>query len=85
MIKSIRNIELALGTGKKAPSPSEKKNIAISRKSIVAATKIKKGEVFTEENLTVKRPGLGISPMKWFDILGEKAIRDFTEDELIEI
>ncbi len=85
MVSSIRNIEKALGSGNKEPSPSEKKNMAIARKSIVAAKKIKKGETLTEENITTKRPGFGISPMKWFDILGTTAIRDFEEDELIEV
>ena len=66
-------------------SESEKKNIAIARKSIVAACDIKAGEVFTEQNLTVKRPGNGISPMRWEEVIGLKAKRDFREDELIEI
>lgn len=85
MVNSIRNIEKALGSGAKTPSPSEKKNMAIARKSIVAAKKIKKGETLTEETITTKRPGSGISPMKWFDVLGTTAIRDFDEDELIEL
>ena len=85
MVASIRNIEKALGTGNKTPSPSEKKNISVARKSIVAARNIKAGEVFTEENITVKRPGTGISPMKWNEVLGTKAVRNFDEDELIEL
>lgn len=85
MVRAIRNIEAALGSGIKEPSKSEKKNIAIARKSIVAAKSIKKGETLTEDNLTVKRPGTGISPMKWLDVIGTKAIRDFEEDELIEL
>ena len=85
MVKCIRNIEKAIGTGEKTPSPSEKKNIAVARKSIVAKTKIKTGDVFTEQNITAKRPGTGLSPMKWFDVLGKTALRDFEEDELIEI
>lgn len=85
MVASIRNIELSLGTGVKSVSKSESKNIAIARKSIVAAQNIKAGEVFTECNLTVKRPGSGISPMKWNYILGKIAKRDFEEDELIEL
>ena len=86
MVSSIRNIEKAVGgDGTKHVSESEKKNIAIARKSIVAACDIKAGEVFTEQNLTVKRPGNGISPMKWDEIIGKTAIRDFAEDELIEI
>lgn len=83
MVRAIRNIEKAIGSGEKTPSPSEKKNMAIARKSIVAKARIKAGELFTEENITVKRPGTGISPMKWFDVLGTRAVRDFDEDELI--
>ena len=86
MVSAIRNIEKAVGgDGTKHVSESEKKNIAIARKSIVAACDIKAGEVFTEQNLTVKRPGNGISPMKWDEIIGKTAIRDFSEDELIEL
>lgn len=85
MVNSIRNIEIALGNGIKQPAESEKKNIEIARKSIVAKNKIKSGDIFTEENITVKRPGNGISPMKWFDVIGKFAQRDFDEDELIEI
>ena len=85
MVSAIRNIEKSLGDGIKTPSSSEKKNIAVARKSIVAKTKIKAGDIFSEENITVKRPGTGISPMKWFEVLGAKAARDFDEDELIEL
>jgi N,N'-diacetyllegionaminate synthase len=85
MVSSIRNIERAIGSGVKEPSPSEKKNIAIARKSIVAAINITKGEIFTENNLTVKRPGSGISPMQWDEVIGKKAVRDFEADELIEL
>lgn len=85
MVSSIRNIEKALGSGVKAPSPSEKKNIAAARKSIVAKKTIAKGDVFTEDNITVKRPGTGISPMKWFDIIGKTSLYDFREDELIKL
>jgi N,N'-diacetyllegionaminate synthase len=85
MVTAIRNIEKALGTGIKAPSASEKKNIEIVRKSIVAKRAIKSGEVFTEDNLTTKRPGTGISPMRWHEVIGKKAIRDFYEDELIDL
>lgn len=86
MVSAIRNIEKAVGgDGTKHVSESEKKNIAIARKSIVAACDIKAGEVFTEQNLTVKRPGNGISPMRWEEVIGLKAKRDFREDELIEI
>ena len=83
MIAGIRNIEVALGDGKKICSSLEKKNIIVARKSIVARRDIKKGELLTEENITTKRPGNGISAMKWFEVLGTKAIRDFGEDELI--
>ena len=85
MVSAIRNIEKALGSAEKKISDSERKNIAIARKSIVAATNIKNGEVLTEENITVKRPGTGISPMRWEEVLGTTAVRDFQEDELIEI
>lgn len=85
MVSSIRNIEKALGNGDKTPSPSEKKNITVARKSIVAAKSIKAGEILTVENVTVKRPGTGISPMKWNKVLGRRAVRDFEEDELIEV
>ena len=86
MVSAIRNIEKAVGgDGTKHVSESEKKNIAIARKSIVAACDIKAGEVFTEQNLTVKRPGDGISPMRWEEVLGQKAKKDFNEDELIEL
>lgn len=85
MVDSIRHIELALGNGMKQPAESEKKNMAVARKSIIACKEIKSGEIFTEENLTVKRPGDGISPMRWFDIIGKPAPRDFEEDELIEL
>lgn len=85
MVSSIRNIEEALGSPNKTVSDSERENIAIARKSIVAAKNIKKGEVLTIDNLTTKRPGTGISPMRWNEVLGSKAIRDFVEDEVIEI
>ena len=83
MVLSIRNVEAALGDGTKQPSEAEKKNIAIARKSIVAKCDIKKGETFTEENLTTKRPGNGISPMKWNEVLGKVASKSFSVDELI--
>lgn len=83
MVCAIRNIEQALGDGEKKPSPSERKNIPVARKSIVAKRKISKGEVFTEENLCVKRPGDGINPMRWFEILGTVADRCYEEDEQI--
>lgn len=83
MVSSIRNIEQALGTGHKEISASERKNIEIARKSIVAACPIKQGEMLTEENLTVKRPGNGISPMKWNEVIGTIALKDFEEEEMI--
>lgn len=85
MVEAVRNIEAALGDGKKRPSESEKKNIEIARKSIVARCPIRAGELFTEDNLTTKRPGSGISPMRWNEIVGKTAVRDFAEDELIEV
>lgn len=83
MVKAIRNIEKALGSGIKKPSKSELSNIEIVRKSLVAKKKIKKGDIFTTDNISVKRPGGGISPIKWDDIIGTKAMRDYTEDEFI--
>lgn len=85
MVAGIRRIEKALGSDEKTVSPSERKNIPIARKSIIARRVICKGEELTEENLAVKRPGSGISPMRWFEVLGTKAVRDFQEDELIEL
>lgn len=85
MVTAIRNIENALGDGEKIPSSTECKNIPIARKSIVAKRAIKKGEIIREDMITTKRPGNGISPMKWQEIIGMKAIRNFEEDELIEI
>ena len=83
MIQAIRNIEQALGSTVKQPSPSETKNKSIARKSLVAKTSIKKGEFFTEENLTIKRPGTGISPMRWDEVIGTKAVNNYQEDDLI--
>lgn len=85
MVKAIRNIETALGKEEKTVTPSEQKNINIARKSIVARKFIKKGEIFTEDNLAVKRPGIGISPMRWFEVIGKVSNRYYEEDELIEI
>lgn len=85
MVDSIRNIELALGNGIKKPSASEAKNIEAVRKSIVAIKDIKAGEILTEENIGVKRPGKGISPMKFYEMIGKKAIKDFKQDDLIEV
>ena len=83
MVMAIRNIEVALGDGIKKPSKREQKNIAIARKSIIAATNIKKGSTFTEDNITVKRPGNGISAMKWHEVLNTIASKDYKVDELI--
>ena len=86
MVVAIRNIEMALsGSGFKEVSPSEQQNIAIARKSIIAIKKISKGEIFSEDNTGVKRPGTGISPMKWDEVIGREAQKDFDEDELITI
>lgn len=86
MVKSIRNIEMAMsGSGVKEPGKDELKNSNVVRKSIVAASEIKEGEVFSTDNITVKRPGTGISPMLWDDVIGQKAKRSFKNDELIEL
>lgn len=85
MVAAIRNIEQAMGNGKKTPSDSEKKNKVVVRKSIVAARDIREGELLTEENLTVKRPAGGLSPMRWREVLSQVAKRDFLEDEMIEL
>lgn len=85
MVEGIRKTELALGNGIKQASDSEKENRDIVRKSIVAASSIKKGEKYTEENLTVKRPGIGISPMRWDEVIGKTAGRDYETDEMIQI
>lgn len=85
MVSAIRNIEQAMGDGIKRPSPSEAKNKAVARRSLVAASAIYAGEVFSETNLTVKRPGTGLSPMRWDEVLGRKAPHDFAPDELIEL
>ncbi len=85
MVRSIRNIESALGSSEKKVSPSERNNIAVARKSIVASRRILRGEILNSDNLTTKRPGTGISPMQWNQIVGTRAVRNFEEDELIEI
>lgn len=84
MVDMIRHVEVAIGDGIKKVSPSELKNQDIARKSIIAKTAIKAGDVFTEENITTKRPGSGINPMKWFNLLGKTAKHDYQEDYLIE-
>jgi len=85
MVNAIRNIEKAMGDGVKRPSLSEKENMPIARKSIIAATKIKKGEILSEKNLLVKRPATGISPMNWDKVIGKVANKDYEEDDLIEL
>jgi sialic acid synthase SpsE len=83
MVEAIRNVEQAMGDGVKRPASAELKNIAVARKSIVAKVRIKKGELLTASNLTVKRPGTGISPMRWDDVIGTLAQKDYEADELI--
>ena len=85
MVRAIRNIEQAMGDGIKRPSRSEKKNKLIARKSLVAAKPICAGERFTAENVTTKRPGSGISPMRWDDVMGRVATQDFAANELISL
>lgn len=85
LVSAVENVNTALGDGDKHPFKMEIKNAAVARKSIVAKADISKGEILTENNITVKRPGTGISPMEWHRIIGTRAIRDFAEDELIEI
>jgi N,N'-diacetyllegionaminate synthase len=85
MVAAIRHVEQALGDGFKTPSAAEVKNLAIARKSIVASRPIQQGELFSVDNLVIKRPGSGISPMRWFEVLGQPAVRNFDEDELIEL
>lgn len=85
MVSSIRNIEMALGTGIKSPTESERRNKLIARKSIVAARSIRAGEIYDQSNLDTKRPGTGISPLRWDEVIGCAAKRDFDSDELIEL
>ena len=85
MVEAVRHTEAALGEGRKHVTASEAPNKAVARKSIVAAKPIPAGEVFTADNLTTKRPGDGISPMRWYEVLGRTAKRDFAEDEQIEL
>lgn len=84
MVDAIRNIEMSIGNGIKKRTESERKNCEVARKSIVVKVPIKKGETFTRENVTVKRPGTGINPMKWYELMGKTAIRDYEADEIIE-
>jgi N,N'-diacetyllegionaminate synthase len=83
MVLAIRNIEIAFGSYTKKPSPSESVNIDIVRKSIVASQDIEKGDLFTDKNISIKRPGDGINPMKWDEIIGSIAIKNYNTDELI--
>lgn len=83
MVAAIRNVSMALGDGIKKPSKSELKNKAVARKSIVAAIQIRTGEMLTADNLTVKRPGNGLSPMRWDEVIGKAALRDYEVDDLI--
>ena len=83
MVSAIRNVEKAMGSSEKKASPSESVNINIVRKSIVANQKIKKGDLLTDKNITVKRPGNGINPMKWDSVIGTAAVKDYKMDDLI--
>ena len=84
MVESIRNIDIAMGNGKKCPSDIELSNRKVARKSIVASKKIKKGDIFSISNLTTKRPGIGISPMEWDNLIGRVSKYDFQKDDLIK-
>lgn len=83
MVEAIRQVEAALGDGVKIPSSSEWKNRPIARKSLVAAKPIKKGEFFTKENIAIKRPGMGVSPMSYWELLGRPATQNYTVDEIV--
>jgi len=85
MVSAIRNVEQALGDGIKRPSPGELRNKAAARKSLVASRTIRAGEFFSADNITAKRPGTGISPMRWDEVIGSPASRDFAADELIQL
>ncbi len=85
MVQAIRNVDMAIGSGYKCVTDSERGNMAVARKSIVAAADIAEGDIFTEQNLTVKRPGTGISPMRWNEVIGTRASRTYHPDELIEL
>lgn len=85
MVRAIRDVELALGSGEKKPAPSEKKNIIVARRSLMAARNIKKGEALTPENLTCKRPGNGLPPLRYWEMLGKKADKDYHKDEMVGI
>ncbi|MCL2060660.1 MAG: N-acetylneuraminate synthase [Oscillospiraceae bacterium] len=85
MVRAVRNVEAAMGGGVKAPSPSEAENLSVARKSVVAARAIRRGDIIREDMIAAKRPGGGISPMRWFEVIGKPASRDFAADEQIEI
>ena len=85
MVRAIRDVELAMGSGVKEPAPSEQKNIAVARRSIVASRAIRKGETFTIDNITCKRPGSGASPMRYWNALGKKAGKAYRRDEVIKL
>ena len=85
MVQAIRNVDVAIGSGRKCVTDSERGNIAVARKSIVAATDIAEGELLTERNLTIKRPGTGISPMRWNEVVGTRATRSYRTDDLIQL
>ena len=85
MVAAIRNIEIALGDGIKRLTQSEARNKPVMRKSLVASQAIKAGEIFSTKNITTKRPGTGISPMRWDEVIGRTASRDFAEEELIDL
>ena len=85
MVQAIRNVEMAIGSSEKRPSTSEIQNMKVARKSIVAKRNIKIGEMFSEKNLTTKRPGTGLSPMLWNSVIGQVAVRNFEKDECIEL
>ena len=84
LVEGIRRIEIALGDGVKSPTPAERDNMLVARRSIVAKKAIEKGDVFSKDNLTIKRPGIGISPMEWYNVIGKISNRDYEEDEIIE-
>lgn len=85
MVKAIREVEMALGSGRKVPAPSEMKNAAVARKSIVAACEIRVGEAYSSANLCVKRPGGGVSPLRFWEVVGRRADRNYVKDEVIEL
>ena len=85
MVRLVRNIEKALGSGRKEPCETELENLYAARKSIVASRDIREGEIFTEENIVPRHAGRGISPARWYEVIGKRAKRSFMEDEMIEL